>query len=138
MRHIDKIIIHCSDTYIDMDIGVDEIREWHVKERKWSDVGYHYIIRRDGKLEKGRDDITPGAHARGYNKQSLGICMVGGKSKDNKPESNFTAAQWASLFKLCGDLRRKHNAEIIGHNDVSKKACPCFNVKAWADGLERS
>jgi len=137
MRKINTIIIHASDTYINMDIGVDEIRKWHVEERKWTDVGYHYIIRRNGNIEKGREDIVPGAHARGHNDDSLGICMVGGKSKDNKPEVNFTAAQWAALADLCGNLRWKHNLEIIGHCDVSKKTCPNFNVKAWAEELER-
>lgn len=135
MRIIETIIIHCSDTYASMDIDAETIRGWHVNERKWSDIGYHYVIKRDGNIEKGRDDITPGAHARGYNHDSLGVCMVGGKGENNKPESNFTAAQWTALLELCTNLKFKYNAEIIGHCDVSKKTCPNFNAKDWASTI---
>ena len=135
MRHINTIIIHCSDTYTSMDIGYDEIRQWHVVENGWDDVGYHSIIRRDGTIEAGRPVGTPGEHAKGYNHDSIGICMVGGKGDDNEPDCNFTSAQWAALKELCLDMMFMYNAEIIGHRDVSHKACPCFDVKTWASTL---
>ena len=78
MRRIDKVIIHCSDTYHNMDIGVKQIRRWH-KKRGFNDVGYHYIIRRDGTLETGRPIEKIGAHCKGQNRHSIGVCFVGGK-----------------------------------------------------------
>ena len=95
MREINTFIIHCSDTYPDMDIGVEEIRRWH-KERGWSDIGYHYVIRRNGKIEEGRNDGIVGAHAKGMNENSLGICMVGGKSKLDSFDLNTVNIKKAS------------------------------------------
>ena len=139
MRDITSIIVHCSDTYPDMDIGAEAIRKWHVNERGFSDIGYHYIIRRDGTLETGRDldndgniDEEIGAHAYGFNANSLGICMVGGKGrKDGGPEANFTMAQYHTLVQLINKLRAAHNnPKLLGHRDVSYKPCPSFNVQA--------
>ena len=60
---VDYLVVHCSATPPEMDIGVEEIRRWHMRTGG-ENVGYHYIIRRDGSIEKGRTDGTPGAHAR--------------------------------------------------------------------------
>lgn len=137
MRNITHIIVHCADTYAGMDIGVDEIRKWHVEGNGWDDVGYHYIIRRNGIVEKGRDDNVSGAHARGMNANSLGVCLVGGKGEDGSPVVNFTASQWEALRELCLNLKFMHNANIIGHCDVpgTSKTCPNFNVIEWSKGL---
>lgn len=138
MRQINKVIIHCSDTYPDMDIGRDEIERWHL-DRGWAGIGYNYIIRRNGIVEKGRDldndgdvDEEIGAHALGHNANSIGICVVGGKAKGPTHPVNFTRHQWQSLEVLCERLVKDYpNAEVIGHSDVSKKPCPMFNVKEW-------
>lgn len=138
MRGIEKIIIHCADTYASMDVGANEIRQWHL-DRGWSDIGYHYVIRRNGVIETGRDldddgdvDEHVGAHALGHNAHSLGICLVGGKGNDGQPDCNFTLAQWESLGKLVSDLEARYpGADVIGHRDVSDKACPTFNAGAW-------
>lgn len=141
-RDVDKIIIHCSDTYPDMDIGVEEIREWHVNERKWSDIGYHFVIRRDGTIETGRDldkdgDVFEevGAHTFGHNLNSIGICMVGGKSPDNKPSNNFTKEQFTSLRNLIRIIRDDYyKATVHGHRDFSSyKTCPNFDVDEWLE-----
>ncbi len=133
MRKIKTLVIHCSDTYSHMDqVNATMIRRWHVEENGWDDIGYHYVILRNGNVERGRTDDIIGAHAAGHNHDSLGICMVGGKGSNGKPESNFTMAQWKSLAELCTNLKFKYNAGIIGHCDVSSKACPSFNVVAWA------
>ena len=60
MRKINLIVIHCSDTYARMDIGVNEIRQWHL-QRGFNDIGYHYVIRRDGAIEQGRPIEKPGS-----------------------------------------------------------------------------
>ena len=134
IKSYDWLVVHCAATPADMDIGVKEIRHWHL-QRGFSDVGYHYIIRRDGTVEKGRTDTTPGAHARGYNMHSLGICMVGGSKKNSTlAEDNFTQPQFKSLQKLLTDLKVSHpDAEILGHRDLPgvTKACPSFDVREW-------
>lgn len=138
---ITKIIIHAADTLSSMDIGADEIRRWHVEGNGWSDIGYHYVIRRNGTVESGRDldgdgDIEEetGAHVYGHNRGTLGICMVGGK-----PDCNYTAAQWASLGWLVRDILKRHGLGVdvvYGHRDLdSSKTCPQFDARAWAATL---
>ena len=133
------IAIHCSDTYASQDIGVKEIRQWHTSPpRNWSDIGYHYVIRRDGTIEAGRLFSDIGAHVEGYNARALGICMVGGKGKDGKPENNFTLAQWESLRKRVTASKLMYPSAIVqGHRDFPgvTKACPCFDAKAWWAGV---
>lgn len=73
-----RIVVHCSATTPGMDIGAAEIRDWHVNENSWDDIGYHIVIRRDGTIEMGRQEGAQGAHAAGYNHDSFAICLVGG------------------------------------------------------------
>lgn len=133
MRNINLIIIHCAATTPVMDIGADVIRKWHVDDNGWSDIGYHHVIRRNGLIEPGREHKTPGAHAKGYNEKSIGICMVGGIDMESKPHCNFTRHQWAALPNLINDLLQKFpGAQVIGHHDVNPhKSCPGFNVAAY-------
>ena len=135
MRQINKIIIHCAATPPIMDIGVSEIRDWHVNGNGWSDVGYHYVIRRSGMVEEGRPVDKSGAHARGHNADSIGICLVGGVDADQNPIANFTRPQWAALSTLVDGLVEAYwPVEVIGHHDVDPhKECPCFDVKAWME-----
>jgi len=134
IREVEYLVIHCSATPEDMDIGAEEIKRWHL-QRGWLDIGYHYVIRRDGTVEKGRNDNVPGAHARGYNEKSLGICLIGGVEFDkHTPEANYTHAQWDSLEHLVRTLKGDHeDAEVIGHRDLPgvNKACPSFDAPRW-------
>ena len=82
MRKINEIILHCSATPASMDIGAKEIRDWHVNGNHWRDIGYHWVIRRDGTVEKGRPEYQVGAHCLNHNANSIGVCMVGGTKKD--------------------------------------------------------
>ena len=128
---VEQLVIHCSDTPAGRDISAEDIRRWHVDGNGWRDIGYHYVIRLDGTLEKGRLDNEHGAHARGHNHNSLGICMVGGTGG-----ATFTAAQWRTLKGLVRTLLCQHpSAKVIGHNQISEKQCPSFDVSAWAQGL---
>lgn len=137
-RKINQIIVHCADTYATMDIGAEEIRAWH-KQKGWQDIGYHFVVRRDGTLETGRDidgdgDILEevGAHALGYNANSIGICLAGGKAHNGKPEFNFSQQQLDTLRSfLVVFTALLPGVEIIGHNQVSDKACPGFDVSYW-------
>lgn len=129
MRAINKIIIHCSYTKPDMDIGVAEIRDWHVNDNGWSDIGYHHVIRRDGTIEPGRDEARSGAHCKGHNHDSIGVCLVGGMSEDGKPECNYTLRQWRALDELIYDIQTRYpSATVHGHNEFSEKPCPVFNA----------
>lgn len=149
VRRIEEIVIHCSATSPGWNIGVDEIRSLHCSHPtvdvpwdgrtehgfNWSDVGYHYVIRRDGITETGRSESRIGAHVYGHNRHSLGICLVGGVSKPAGPaDANFTRAQYGTLEELLTELLWKYkDATICGHRDFEgvSKACPSFNVKEW-------
>lgn len=131
MREIHEIIIHCSSTRPSIDIGVEEIRKWHT-DKGWQDIGYHYVVRRNGKVEKGRPEEQVGAHVEGHNAHSLGVCMIGGVDGLNKPDSNFTRLQWAALEILVKRLTNDHRqAQVVGHRMYSSKACPSFDAVAW-------
>lgn len=136
MRKIKKIIIHCSATKHYIDIGAKEIRQWHLS-RGFRDIGYHYVIRLDGRLEDGRRIEEVGAHCIGQNKHSIGICMVGGLDDYMRPRNTFTKEQFASLEALIKDLKTMFpKATIHPHNEFVNKACPCFNVKDWLSSLQ--
>lgn len=140
MREINRIVIHCSATPASMDIGVNTIRGWHVNERGWSDVGYHFVIRRDGVVQTGRPLERVGSHAYGFNKGSIGICYVGGVDDNLKPEDNRTWEQKVSMRILIENLEERFPSitEVCGHCDLPRvtKACPSFDVKAWLNETE--
>lgn len=138
MRSLNKaavrfIAIHCAATPPATDIGVEEIRQWH-KAKGWDDVGYHYVIRRNGTVEAGRSLDMQGAHVEGHNHESIGICLVGGVNKAGAPDANFTAAQYASLESLIKLLLPRYSGAVVrGHRDFPgvDKACPSFDAPAW-------
>lgn len=137
MRIIDRIVIHCSATKPDQTIGVKEITEWH-KKRGFNTVGYHYVIRRDGTTEDGRPNQQVGAHAKGFNKTSIGICLVGGLDENGNPQPNFTTEQVRSLRTLVAFLKQTYKISsdmVIGHRDLPgvNKQCPCFQVNHWME-----
>lgn len=131
MRTINKIIIHCSATPEGKDFTVQQIRQWHVKGNGWRDIGYHYVIYRDGSIHKGRAIEQAGAHTSGHNANSIGICYIGGCAADGKtPKDTRTTAQRAALVKLVNELRSQFpGATVHGHNEFAAKACPSFNVQ---------
>lgn len=151
LTDVKYLIVHCSATPPDQDIGAAEIDRWH-RRRGFFKVGYHYVIRRNGTIEHGRSITEIGAHAQPWNSKSVGICLIGGVRRepdadgkgdadgpkwDLVPEANYTKAQLSSLRTLLMQLRDEYfpNAEVIGHRDVPgvRKACPCFNIKKWWD-----
>jgi N-acetyl-anhydromuramyl-L-alanine amidase AmpD len=144
-KRTDYVVVHCSATPPTSDIGVAEIDEMH-KARGWDGCGYHAVIRRNGVVEWGRPFDAVGAHCKGHNYQSVGVCLVGGVDKDGNAEDNFTAAQKLSLRYVLMMLRRAYpGAEVLGHRDLSPdvdgdgvvekhewmKECPCFEVREW-------
>lgn len=130
------LVIHCSATRaIQSNISAADIRQWH-KSKGWKDIGYHYVIKRDGTLETGRPETEIGSHVQGHNSDSVGICLVGGlNDKTFKPENNYTAAQWKTLTSLVARLVKIYpSAKVLGHRDFKgvQKACPCFDARPWA------
>lgn len=134
-----KIVVHCSATPGMRDIGRDEIDRWH-KERGWSGIGYHFVIRLDGRIERGREIDAVGAHVRGHNSDSIGICMIGGLDHHSKPAFTYTPAQLASMTHLAKSLQALYpGAAVVGHRDLdSGKECPCFDVEYWDKGITAS
>lgn len=132
-KRTDYLVVHCSATQPKANVGVKEIRQWH-REKGWIDIGYHFVIRRDGTIEAGRPENVVGAHVENFNSNSIGICMVGGIDATGKPEDNFTPAQYAALAEKLRELKAKYpNAKVQGHRDFPnvKKACPSFDVRKW-------
>jgi N-acetylmuramoyl-L-alanine amidase len=130
MRRITEIILHCAASRPDQDIGAAEIDAWH-RARGWSGIGYHWVIRRDGTIEAGRPEAQMGAHVRGHNQSTIGVCLVGGyaASADDAPEDHFTLEQLRALAGLLRDLRRRFpGASVTGHNAYAAKGCPGFRV----------
>lgn len=135
MRPIELIVIHCAATPPSADITAADIDRWH-RSRGWLGIGYHYVIRRNGKVETGRPLDRAGAHVAGHNSRSIGICLAGGVAeKDRKtPEANFTPEQYAELALLIETLvERFPGAEVLGHRDIPgvAKDCPSFDARSW-------
>lgn len=128
-RSITEIIVHCSATAECKDFTVEDIRRWH-KAQGWSDIGYHYVVYRDGSIHDGRDVNISGAHCTGHNSHSIGVCYIGGVATDGKtPKDTRTERQKAALLSLLLDLKKLYpGAAIHGHRDYANKACPSFDA----------
>lgn len=132
-RKITHIVIHCSATEEGKAFRAADIKRWHVRDNGWQDIGYHYVICLDGTLDKGRSIKKAGAHVKGHNKNSIGICLIGGL-RNGKPASTYTQKQFTTLNYLVHKLiNRFPQAEVLGHKDFPgvSKACPCFDVASW-------
>ena len=129
MREINKIIVHCSATREEENYEVAEIRKWHLA-RGFSDIGYHFYIDLYGEIHKGRDISKIGAHCKGHNRNSIGICYCGGVEADGKtPKDTRNTEQRRSLVAVLRTLKAMFpNADIHSHNDFANKACPSFNA----------
>ena len=128
-RTINEIIVHCSATIEGKDYTTADIKKWHLA-RGFSDIGYHYVIYRDGSIHAGRHINIGGAHCTNHNAHSIGVCYIGGLDKDNKPKDTRTDAQKKSLLSLLTQLKKLYpKANIYPHCEFANKACPCFNAK---------
>ena len=133
-----KLILHCSDTPNTLDIGAKEIRDWHTAKpprgNGWSDIGYHYVIRRNGLLEYGRPEHKVGAHCRGHNQDSIGICFVG--------RDEFKDVQYKTFIKLFDYYYTNHQVlplDVFGHYEFdSRKDCPNIMMDEFRLMLEAS
>lgn len=147
MRFIDMIVVHCTATPPGMDIGAEEIDQWH-RRRGWSGgIGYHKVIRLDGSIELGRDldqdgDVEEhvGAHARGYNGRSLGIVYTGGVDANNWPKDTRSEPQKLVLLNEVAAWMRAFSVPIenvVGHYELDNgKACPSFDMTRFRQQLK--
>lgn len=127
LRQIKEIIIHCSATDPSANFTVNDIDRWH-RQRGWNGIGYHYVVNPDGTVDHGRSELISGAHCYGHNKNSIGICYIGGLS-NNIPSDTRTVSQRHSLLLLIKALIRRYpQAKVYGHRDFTNKACPCFDA----------
>jgi N-acetylmuramoyl-L-alanine amidase len=144
MRQINRIILHCTATRPDFMLGsapvdkVAEIRRWHTlpppKGRGWADIGYHFLIDRNGTVIQGRPVEKVGAHVAGHNADSIGISLFGGhgSAATDQFSENFTERQRLALLALIKTLHQRFPAATIhGHNEYAAKACPGFDAQAW-------
>lgn len=129
MRTITLIIVHCSANRAGSALRMADIDSYH-RSLGWIGCGYHYVIPTDGTIEPGRPEEMVGAHCKNHNRHSIGVCYIGGLSKDGKPADTRTDAQRIALRNLLERLRRRYpDALIVGHRDLDpQKVCPCFDV----------
>ncbi|GGX90992.1 N-acetylmuramoyl-L-alanine amidase [Litchfieldella qijiaojingensis] len=153
-RLVDHIIVHCSATPEGEDFGAADIDKWH-RARGWLGNGYHFVLRLDGTIEskerghRCRPLEKPGAHVGdcgpGWNRRSIGICLIGGVDADMKAKNTYSQEQLESLYWLINDIgiqplvEVSPEVEVMGHRDLidktgaSPKACPSFDVQKWLD-----
>ena len=129
------LVLHCSATRCNQDYSVEQLRRDH-KARGFYEIGYHFYIRKDGKMTQHRKLLEVGAHARPYNRCSIGICYEGGLDEHGKPCNTMTAEQETRLVDLFRNLKILFpKAKIVGHRDLpgtTPKECPCLDVGSWA------
>ena len=126
------LVLHCSASRCNQDYSVEQLRRDH-KARGFYDIGYHFYIRKDGTMTQHRKLLEVGAHARPYNRCSIGICYEGGLDEQGKPCNTLNSLQFERIKELLVVLKRLFpKAEIVGHRDLpgtSPKECPCFEAK---------
>jgi N-acetyl-anhydromuramyl-L-alanine amidase AmpD len=130
MRTIELIVIHCSATRCDRRFSLEDLIACH--DARFGFTGYHWYITKDGTTYQTRHEQLVGAHAKGYNQHSIGICYEGGLTPDGEPADTRTPQQKAALKRLLKDLRSKYpEARILGHRDLPNvsKSCPCFDAE---------
>ena len=129
MRTITLIVVHCSANKAGSALGMADIDGYH-RSLGWMGCGYHYVIPTDGTIELGRPEELVGAHCKNHNRHSIGVCYIGGLSKEGLPADTRTEAQRAALHRLLEELHVRYpQALIVGHRDLDpRKACPCYDV----------
>ena len=142
MRFINLIVVHCSATREDCTLSPEALDRLH-RQRGFNGTGYHYYIRKDGMVYPTRPLERIGAHIRGFNRNSVGICYEGGLDCRGRPADTRTPAQRATLRQLVRQLlERFPGCRVCGHRDLSPdlngngeiepeewiKQCPFFEV----------
>ena len=132
MRVITLIVVHCSAVRPDQTSSAAQIDTWHRQRGFHLGIGYHYVVRRNGEIEKGRPEYMVGAHCKNHNAHSIGVCYEGGLDIRGQPADTRTPQQKAALKKLLAELHGRYpRALIVVHHDLNpQKACPCYDVRS--------
>ena len=129
------LVLHCSASRCNQDYSVEQLRRDH-KARGFYDIGYHFYIRKDGTMTQHRMLLEVGAHARPYNRCSIGICYEGGLNEEGRACNTITPQQETRLVELFRNLKTLFpKAKIVGHRDLpgtTPKECPGFDAGSWA------
>lgn len=131
LKEVKYLVVHCSATKLSQHVSAGDIDRWH-RAQGWPMIGYHWYINRNGLISEGRKEVYAGAHVKGYNHCSIGICYEGGLNEQGSPADTRTAAQRAALLYLLKELKQRYpQAKILGHRDFPgvHKDCPCFDAK---------
>lgn len=129
MRRIDEIIVHCTATPQGMAVSVSDIDRWH-RQRGFAGIGYHFVVYLDGTVHTGRPIDRAGAHCKGHNAHSIGVCYVGGLDVQGCSMDTRTPQQKIALHVLMVALKTQYpNAKVYGHRRFANKACPCFDAE---------
>ena len=135
MRRIDLIVVHCTATPAGRDVTAADVDLWH-RRRGFDSIGYHYLVRLDGRIERGRPESAVGAHCLGHNTRSIGVCYAGGCDERMQPADTRTPEQRRALFRLLSELKLRYpDAQIRGHRDFAAKGCPSFDATKEYAGL---
>ena len=134
-RRIDTLVLHCAATVNTIDYDAYDIDKWHLN-RGWSGIGYHYVVLLDGTVQKGRWVDYIGAHVKGHNRHTIGICYIGGLGEDRRPAyDQMTAPQEESVIKLIQKMLDGYRLDpnhggLLGHNEFPgvMKSCPCMHM----------
>lgn len=135
-RPINEIILHCTATFESQKVTMADIKRWHVVEHGWGDIGYHFVVDKDGAIYQGRALGQQGAHCKGHNATSIGVCYIGGlEDGSGKPKDTRTPKQKEAMFALVRSLLDDFGLRIENvhcHNEFANKACPCFSREDFA------
>ena len=131
-RKINKIAVHCSFSPQGRGDDAHTIDNWH-RERWGSGIGYHYVILEDGTIQKGRWVDYAGAHVKGHNRDTIGICRIGGMGEDGRASWDCTEDEYNAIIKLCSLLCEMYDldsGDVLGHNEFpgANKACPLCDM----------
>ena len=136
MRDINEIILHCADTRTDQNFDIDDIKKWHTDPkseggRGWSDIGYHFVILLDGTIQNGLDIDKSGAHCKGFNSKTIGVCFMGGMKADGARWDSCSIEQKGAFtaLNMSLDIITGQKLKVSPHSDYSSKTCPNFDIK---------
>ena len=130
-KETNYIVVHSTNTKSTANISIRTVDEWH-RKRGLLKIGYHFFVKRDGKIEVGRNPNEVGAHTKEHDLDSVSICLAGGLDNKGDVSSNYSTKQLESLFILIKTLKHIHpDAKVVGHSDLGGTNCPAFDVGEW-------
>jgi len=130
-KETNYIVVHSTNTKSNVNVNIRMVDEWHRKKGLLK-IGYHFFVKRSGKIEVGRNPNEIGAHTKDHDADSVSICLAGGLNTRGVVSFDYSLKQLESLFILIKTLKHIHSdAKVVGHKDLSETDCPSFDVGEW-------